>query len=101
MTTTTSRVHPEAISGWSPIGPLVSGIQAVKLSPYRQVLRGVGLQRFRPYPLSGQAMVPFAFRHQVSPVTSNIFLQCWPIVGISRYVTERTYISIHPSVPVE
>ena len=26
MTTTTSRVHPEAISGWSPIGPLVSGM---------------------------------------------------------------------------
>ena len=26
MTTTTSRVHPEAVSGWSPIGPLVSGM---------------------------------------------------------------------------
>src|SRR5881227_2541537 len=26
MTTTTSQVHPETISGWSPIGPLVSGM---------------------------------------------------------------------------
>jgi hypothetical protein len=26
MTTTTSLVHPEAVSGWSPIGPLVSGM---------------------------------------------------------------------------
>ena len=26
MTTTTSQVHPEAVSGWSPIGPLVSGV---------------------------------------------------------------------------
>jgi hypothetical protein len=26
MTTTTSQVHSEAVSGWSPIGPLVSGM---------------------------------------------------------------------------
>src|SRR6266487_129290 len=26
MTTITSQVHPETISGWSPIGPLVSGM---------------------------------------------------------------------------
>jgi hypothetical protein len=26
MTTTTSQVHPEAVSGWSPIGPLVSRV---------------------------------------------------------------------------
>ncbi len=38
-------------------------------------------------------MVPAAFRRKVSPVTSSISLQCWSIVEILRYVTQRTCVS--------
>ncbi len=38
-------------------------------------------------------MVPAAFRRKVSPVTSSISLQCWSIVEILRYVTQRTWVS--------
>jgi len=43
-------------------------------------------------------MVPVAFRLKVSPVTFKISLQCWPVVGIVRYVTWRTW-SFAQSIP--
>jgi hypothetical protein len=42
-------------------------------------------------------MVPAAFRRKVSPVTSSASLRRWPIVGILRYVPQRTWVSAQSS----
>ncbi len=47
MTTTTSQVHSEAVSGWSPIGPLVSGMGG---SLAFTILTGLAERRVFPLP---------------------------------------------------
>src|SRR5690348_418356 len=47
MTTITSRVYPEAVSGWSPIGPLVSGMGS---SLAFTILTGLAERRVLPLP---------------------------------------------------
>jgi hypothetical protein len=47
MSTTTSQVHPETISGWSPIGPLVSGMGS---SLAFTMLTGLAERRVFPLP---------------------------------------------------
>jgi hypothetical protein len=56
MTTITSQVHPEAVSGWSPIGPLVSGMGS---SLAFTILTGLAERRVFP--------LPSAFRTDYSP----------------------------------
>src|SRR5947209_19685148 len=47
MTTTTSQVHSEAVFGWSPIGPLVSGMGS---SLAFTILTGLAERRVFPLP---------------------------------------------------
>src|SRR5260370_34062883 len=47
MTATTSQVHSEAVSGWSPIGPLVSGMGG---SLAFTILTGLAERRVFPLP---------------------------------------------------
>ena len=47
MTTITSQVHPETIAGWSPIGPLVSGMGS---SLAFTILTGLAERRVFPLP---------------------------------------------------
>ena len=64
MTNTTSPVHPETVSGWSPIGPLVSGMGSslaftIPTGLAEQQARGSPLSAFRtcygPHRLSAES----------------------------------------------
>ena len=57
---------------------LETGLQAVSLSPYCTGLAAQQSQRQDCPPLHGYAIVPSAFRLQVSPSTSGIFLEMPP-----------------------
>jgi hypothetical protein len=53
------------------VAPLVIGVRAIQLSPYRAGLAGRCSTRLRAVPLSQHALVPLAFRRRVSWVTRD------------------------------
>src|SRR3954447_24285454 len=65
-------VPPQAWCGRCTVSPLVIGLRAIWLSPYRAGLADLRFACLWSVPRSQQAMVPSDFRRQVSWVTPDV-----------------------------